>query len=189
MEKRSILKGLSLGKQLSFTATFAALCCVSTMLFTVPLPASGYFNTGDVFVLLCGWFLGPLFGSVAAGVGSAFADVLSGFALYAPATFFIKAFDAFVAYLVWVFLKKLIRKDTLDFLPRTLSAIVGETVMVLGYFAFECVLYGTLGAIPNIFGNVLQGVCCLILAVALCSALYPIKPVRRFFPFLVPSQI
>ena len=185
MQKHPFLKNASLSKRIAFTALFAALCCVSTMLITIPLPASGYFNTGDIFVLLSGWFLGPLFGSVAAAVGSALADVFSGFALYAPATFLIKGLDALIAYLVWSFLKKLIKKEPLDFINRTIAAIVSEAVMVFGYFTFESVLYGVIGALPNILGNTLQGACCLTVAVALCSVLYPIKPVRKFFPSLV----
>lgn len=188
MKKALSLRGVSLAKQLAFTAVFAALCCVSTMLITIPLPASGYFNTGDIFVLLSGWFLGPLFGSVAAAAGSALADVFSGFAIYAPATFFIKGIDALIAYLVWSFFKKMIKKQSLDFLPRALSALLGETFMALGYFLFESVLYGFAGAIPNVLGNCLQGVCCLILGVILCSALYPIKPVRNFFPLLSQGE-
>ena len=150
--------GVSPAKQISFAAAFAALCCVSTMLITIPLPASGYFNTGDVFVLLSAWFLGPLYGSFAAAVGSALADVFCGFPLYAPATFFVKGLDAFVAYLVWAFLKKLIKRDSLDFLTRAVGAIFGELLMVLGYFAYECVLYGTFGAIPNVLGNTITSI-------------------------------
>lgn len=187
MNKHALLKGLSLSKQISFTALFAALCCVSTLIITIPLPTSGYFNTGDVFTLLSAWFLGPLFGSIAAGLGGALADTFSGFILYAPATLFIKALDAFVAYLVWAFFKKIIKKEALDGCARAISAIVGECVMVLGYFLFECILYGVIGASANVIGNLLQGVCCLVLATALCSALYPVKPVRKFFPFLTYS--
>ena len=188
MGKQGILKGLSLSKQLSFTAVFSALCCVSTLVFTVPLPASGYFNTGDVFVLLSAWFLGPIFGAVAAGIGSALADVFSGFALYAPATLIIKACMAFISYMVWAFFKKIIKKDAVDFLPRALSAILAEFIMVAGYFTFECVLYGLAGGAANILGNTLQGACCLCLATALCTSLYPIKPLQRTFPFLTISK-
>ena len=176
----------SLSKQLTFTAVLAALCCVSTLLITIPLPASGFFNTGDIFVLLSGWLLGPLFGAVAAGIGSALADVLAGYALYAPATFFIKGIDALIAYLVWAILKKLIKKDRLDFLPRLLSAVCGELFMVVGYLAFESCLYTFFGAIPNVVGNSLQGVCCLSGAVVLISLLYPIKTLQIYFPYLLP---
>ena len=55
----------SAAKRLAFTALFAALCCVGTMFIVIPLP-HGYFNAGDVFVLLAGWCMGPVFGSVAA---------------------------------------------------------------------------------------------------------------------------
>ena len=60
MKKSVLLLHISLSKRLAFAALFAALCCVSTVVITVPLPASGYFNTGDIFVLLSAWCLGPV---------------------------------------------------------------------------------------------------------------------------------
>ncbi len=178
-------KKLSLAKNISFAALFAALCCVSTLFISVPLPASGYFNTGDIFVLLAGWFLGPLYGGAAAGVGSMLADIISGYAVYAPATFFVKALDAVAAYLVCRLLKNLIKSDKLDILPRAISALAGEALMVLGYFFYEGVVLGMgMGAAANIIGNTLQGVCCLLCACILIGVLYPAKPLRGFFPKL-----
>ena len=177
--------GISLAKHLSFTAVLAALCCVSTVFFVVPLPASGYFNMGDVFVLLSGWLLGPLYGAAAAGLGTMLADVVGGYASYAPATLVIKAVMAVAAYFVSRLLKKAIRREKLDVLPRAVSALVGEALMVLGYFFFEGVLLGMgMGAAPKLLGNALQGVCCFLIAVILIGAIYPIKPVRGFFPKL-----
>ena len=170
----------SLTKKLAFAALFATLCCVSTLIVTVPLP-NGYFNVGDVFVLLAGWCLGGIWGGLAAAVGSSLADLWSGFALYAPATFLIKGLNAALAWLVAFSMKKLIKKDSLDFLSRIVGAIAGEAVMVLGYFLFETVLYGVAGGALALVGNVLQGVCCGALAVILFSALYPIKTVRNLF--------
>ena len=184
MKNAISLRSISLSKRISFTAVFATLCCISTLLITVPLPASGFFNTGDVFVLLAGWCLGPIYGVIAASVGSALADIIIGYALYAPATFIIKGFVAFIAYMLAFFLQKLIKKDKLDFLSRVLSALVGEGVMVLGYFLFESILYTFVGAIPNLLGNALQGGCCLVLATLLITAFRPIKSVRQFFPLL-----
>lgn len=170
-------------KQLAFTALFAALCAVSTLIIAIPLP-NGYFNTGDVFVLLSGWFLGPLYGSIAAGTGSALADIISGYAVYAPATFLIKALDALLAYAVCALWKTVIKRERLDFLPRLFSAVCGEIVMLLGYFVFESILYGFAGGALSLVGNALQGICCLACAVALFSLLYPIKPLRKIFPRL-----
>ena len=170
----------SLAKKSAFAALFATLCCVSTLIVTLPLP-NGYFNTGDVFVLLSGWFLGGIWGAIAAAVGSALADLWSGFALYAPATFLIKGLNAALAWLVACSIKKLIKKDSLDFISKVAGAIAGETVMVLGYFLFEATLYGFAGGALALVGNILQGVCCATLAVLLFSALYPIKSVRNLF--------
>lgn len=176
-------------KTISFTALFAALCYLGTICVSVPLPASGYFNIGDVFVLLGAWLLGPWLGAAAAGVGCALADITLGFGMYAPATFLIKAIDAFVAYMVWRLLKKCIKNTHLDFLVRSISALIGECCMVLGYFLFDGILAGSfLAALPNVLGNVSQGVCCAICAVLIAAALTPIKSVRSLFPRLIVND-
>ena len=183
MQKVVSARAFTYSKHLTFSAVFAALCCVGTLIVHIPLP-NGYLNTGDVFVLLAGWFLGPLYGAVAAGVGSALADIISGYAVYAPATFFIKAAVALCAFFLCSLLKKVIKKDGLDFLPRLTSALIAECVMVLGYFIYESFLYGFAGALSAVVGNLTQGAVCLALATILFSMLYPIRPVRRFFPAL-----
>lgn len=171
-------------KNLAFMAVFASLTCVCTLVVQIPLPAGGYFNVGDVFVFLTAWCLGPLYGAIASGVGGALADLVSGYAIYAPATLIVKAFVAVIAYLVWSFLKKYIKKDTLDFVPRCLSSMVGELLMVAGYFFYDAALYGFAGAASGVVGNVLQGVCCSVLAVVLVVALCKIKSVKEYFPKL-----
>jgi uncharacterized membrane protein len=170
-------------KQLVNSALFAALCCVATYAIKIPLPY-GYFNLGDVFVLLAGWCLGPIYGVAAAAVGSALADLLSGYALSAPVTFLIKGGVAWLAYILYKTLKKLIKRNGLDCLPRLFSAIAGELFMVLGYFLFESVLYGFAGGALSVFGNFLQGSFSTLCAVLLVSILYAIKSVRAAFPKL-----
>ena len=183
MQNVQSLRAFSHAKSLTFTAVFAALCCVGTLVVRIPLP-NGYLNTGDVFVLLAAWCLGPLYGGVAAGMGSALADIISGYAIYCPATFLIKGGDALLAFTVCLLLKKLIKKESLDFIPRFLSACVGELFMVLGYFLYECILYGYGGAISTVSGNLLQGALCLCLATMIFSLLYPVRAIRNFFPAL-----
>lgn len=183
--KKEFSLGVSLSKRIAFTAVFAALCCVCT-LFSVPLP-NGYFNPGDVFVLLSGWCLGPIYGFFAAAVGSALSDVILAYAIYAPATFFVKGLDAILAYFVWSALKKSIKNDLT---ARSLAALVGETLMVLGYFLFESALSGSFAAsaVASIPGNALQGVCCAVCAVGLVLVLSRIKAVRQFFPLLSKDE-
>ena len=96
-------------KKLVFTALFAALICVAAMVIKIPTPTSGYANLSDCMVLLSGWLLGPLYGFFAAAIGSAMADIFSGYALYAPASFVVKGLMALVAYAIFSAFKKSVK--------------------------------------------------------------------------------
>ncbi len=172
----------STAKQITFTAIFAALCCIGTVVITIPLPI-GFFNTGDIFVLLSGWFMGPFYGFIAAGVGSALADVLAGFPIYAPATFIIKAAMAVVGYFAATLFNKTVKKAP-DFVGRAVSAVLAEILMILGYFAYEAILYGAPVAVLTLVGNGMQGVFGIIGATLLCALLAPVPAIKGFFPAL-----
>ena len=85
-------------QKIVMASLLAALCCVATMIIKIPSPLKGYLNIGDCIVLLSGWILSPLYGFLAAGLGSALADVFSGYVTYAPATFIIKGLMVLIAY-------------------------------------------------------------------------------------------
>lgn len=138
-------------QRLVLTSTLAALTCAATLLH-VPT-VNGYANLGDCLVLLCAWVLGPLYGTLAAAIGSALADVILSYVIYAPATFVIKALMALAAYFVYLLLSKVVKK-----LPALIvSAITAEMIMIFGYFAFECILYGQGGGLAAIIANLAQG--------------------------------
>ena len=150
-------------QKIVLAALFASLTCVATMIIKIPTPPIGYINLGDCIVLLAGWILSPLYGFFAAGVGSALADILSGYASYAPATFVIKGLMAIIAYFVF----KLMRKK-LPALPcRLASSFLAEAVMVGGYLLFESILYGFLPSVVNVPLNAIQGAAGLILGTVL----------------------
>ena len=78
-------------KTLVLTALFAALCCVATMSVRSPTPGTGgYIHPGDAIVILSGVVLGPLYGFLAAGIGSCMSDLLGGYLTYVPITLLIK---------------------------------------------------------------------------------------------------
>ena len=170
-------------KKLAYTALFAALCCIATYLIKVPMPY-GYFNIGDVFVLLAGWMLGGVWGGLAAGIGSLLADLLSGYADYALVTFIVKFTMSMVAFYGYKLLKKLVQKPALDFIPRFVAALVAELIMAFGYFAYECLAYGIGGGVAALPANLLQGGCCLVLGVALIVVLSQIPLIKKQFPDL-----
>ena len=146
-------------KKMVIAAMLAALTCVATMIIKIPSPLKGYINLGDCVVLLEGWMLSPIYGFLAAGIGSALADLLSGYLLYAPATFIIKGLMALVAYFGF----KLLHKMLGNLPSRIVTGIAAEVVMVLGYFVFEGFLYGFGPSAVNIPANGAQGVAGIIL--------------------------
>ena len=85
-------------KKIVMGALFAALACVATMSVRIPTPGtSGYIHPGDAIVILSGVILGPGWGLLSAGIGSAMADFLGGYFIYVPITFVIKGAVAFVS--------------------------------------------------------------------------------------------
>ena len=98
-------------RRLVSAALLSALCYAATRIIQIPAPMGGYVNLGDCIVLLSGWMLGPWWGFLAAGAGSMLADLLSGYAYYAPATFLIKGAMALLAALLFPPFKKLLRRS------------------------------------------------------------------------------
>lgn len=62
------------------------------MILSIYVPATrGYFNIGEAMVYTTALLFGPFVGAFAGGVGSMLADILLGYAMYAPGTLVIKA--------------------------------------------------------------------------------------------------
>lgn len=150
-------------KKIVMAALMAALACVATMIIKIPSPLKGYLNLGDCIVLTAGWLLSPTYGFLAAGLGSALADIFSGYVTYAPATFIIKGLMALIAFCGF----KLLNKKIGNLPSRIISGIVAEIVMILGYFVFEGFLYGFIPSAVNIPANGVQGIAGLIIGVIL----------------------
>ena len=150
-------------KNVVMAALFAALVCVATMIIKIPSPLKGYINLGDCIVLLSGWMLPPAYGFLAAGIGSALADLFSGYVVYAPATFIIKSLMAFIAFYGF----KLLNKKIPNTLSRVVAGLIAELFMILGYFVFEGILYGFGPSLVNIPANAVQGVAGLVIGIVL----------------------
>ena len=146
-------------QKIVMAAMFSALVCVATMIIKIPSPLKGYVNIGDCIVLIVGWLYLPTYGFLAAGIGSALADVFAGYAMYVPATFIIKGTMALIAYYGSEFLRKKVN----NVLSQIVSGIVAEAWMVIAYFLFESILYGGGSAAVNIPPNSVQGIVGLIL--------------------------
>lgn len=150
-------------RKIVLASMLAALCCAITMIIKIPSPFKGYINLGDCVVLLSGWILSPMYGFFAAGIGSALADVFSGFVVYAPITFVIKGIMAVITY----FCYKAMNNKVGNVPSRIIGGTIAEIFMVLGYFVFEGFLYGFAPSALNIPANAVQGIAGLIIGVIL----------------------
>jgi uncharacterized membrane protein len=142
--------------KISFLALTAVIALV-TLFVRVPLPSRGYFNFGDVAVVFSGLVLGSLgsgkgvvWGAAAGGIGSAIADIIGGFGMFAPITLIAKGAEGAFAALAsgrsrsvhWLFLA------------------LGGAAMVGVYFLIEILLpnIGLQGALSEIVPNLIQAV-------------------------------
>ena len=156
-------------KKLVIAALMASITCIATMIIKIPVPATGgYINLGDGAVILSGFMLGPVYGCAAAGIGSALADVFSGYAIYVPATFIIKALMATAAGVI------LNKSHKISVFRVITAGVICEFIMAAGYLAFEAFIlsYGA-GALAAVPGNIIQG----IFGIAVSSVIVP--PVNK----------
>ena len=177
-------------KKLIFAALFAALTCVATMIIKVPTPTMGYIHPGDSIVLLSGFLLGPLYGGLAAGIGSMFSDLFGGYFSYAPATFVIKMLTAVFASLVYrAFTKKLSEVSGGKQAAFTaISGVVGEAFFVFEIFLMALaagdgfsstsLAAGLASSASGVPFNIVQG----LFGVILSTILYPLlkKPLAQY---------
>jgi len=150
-------------QKIVFSSMIAALVCVATMVIKIPSPLGGYINLGDCIVLLAASVLSPWYGFFAAAIGSALADIFSGYAVYAPATFVIKGVMVLIAYGVYRLLSTRIK----PFASRIIGGALSELFMIFGYFIFEGFIYGFGAVLVNVPANAVQGVAGLVVGMAL----------------------
>jgi uncharacterized membrane protein len=168
--------------KLVFTGIMMCLIIIATMFIRVPIPfTQGYVHLGDAMIFLSVLVLGWRYGAVAAGVGSALADILIGYAVWAPWTLCIKAG---MAVLMGMFIARSLKKERsarfflfAEFFGMTLAGIW----MCGGYYIAEAVIYGNWAtpalAVPWNIGQFVVG---MVIAISLAAALYKTSAAKHF---------
>lgn len=156
-------------KRLSYLGLGVALVCVATMIIQVPIPATkGFLNLGDSLVMVLAVVFGPKFGFIVGAVGSALADLLSGYAYWAPWTFIIKGLEGFIVGVIAY--KAFEKRDVLNF-RTTLGILLGSLTMAFGYLFAGAVMYGFAASWADMPANLVQGIGSAIIAVPVVYAL------------------
>lgn len=119
-------------KKLVYIALFTALVYIFSRFFQIPVATpfgQTRFHLGNVFCLLAGLLLGPGYGGLAAGLGSALFDLFDPvYFTSAPITFVTKFALAFVAGMIYRKRKSLIDKKRL-----ILASVCGQLTYVVLY--------------------------------------------------------
>ena len=155
-------------------AILAAVTTVLTRLVQIPTPARGYINLGDVVIVFTAITLGPLSAMFAGGLGTALADLLSPFAVWAPISLFVHGIQGLVVGLI-----AHARPEHL--VLKIAAGIVGILIMAGGYLAGGSLIAGFGASLADVPGNLLQGGVGVLLGILLSAAVsraYP--PVRQW---------
>ncbi len=143
---------------IAITAVLMGLTTVVTMAMQFYVPQTrGYINFGDTIVIFSGLLLGGYPSFLIGGIGSALADILSGYGNWAPFTLIIKGVEGYIA---GIFGRK---NSKLTYI----GAVIASLEMVAGYFIVEYFLFGLGGALAELPGNLLQAIMGVIVGTSL----------------------
>ncbi|HOB30107.1 MAG TPA: ECF transporter S component [Bacillota bacterium] len=146
-----------------------SIVLVSTMFLKLPT-ATGYVHLGDGVIYAVSLALGPLYGIVAGALGSALADVLGGYVIWAPWTLVIKGV---AGYLVAKLGHKKDRKN------QILAMVVASAWIIAGYAIGTAVIYSPMAVLAESLGNVVQTGSGIIIGAILTPILERIVPEER----------
>jgi uncharacterized membrane protein len=173
-------RGRMNARQLTTAALTTALVTVATLVIRVPVPATqGYINLGETMIYLTALLLGPGFGAVAGAVGSALADLLAGYASFAPFTFVIKGVEgALAGWLFWHILRGAREETGRLVATGFLACAVAGAWMVLGYYVTEAFLMrlGPQAAAAEVPGNLFQVASGIVVGIPAAALLRRVLP-------------
>lgn len=165
MDKRKI-------RMIAYGGILTGLVLVATMI-QIPNGFGGNVNLGDGIIFASALILGP-FAGIVGSLGSSIADLISPFAIYAPATLVIKGLMGLVAGLL---LKYGVKNR---YFYTAFVFLICELIMIGGYFSYECILYSVPGAILNILPNVIQAIAGIAVGLALMPLVNKIFESEKF---------
>ena len=155
-------------------AVLAAVTTVLTLLVRMPLPGRGYFNLSDTAIVFTAIVLGPFSAALSGGLGTALADLIGGYAIWAPISLVVHGVEGLLVGLI-------VSTRRGNVLVQILGGVVGAAAMVAGYFVAGIFIEGTGTSLAEVPGNLVQGAAGVLLGILVAAAVlraYP--PVRQW---------
>ena len=159
-------------KLIVLNGLMVAFVCVATMVIQIPVPMTqGYVNIGDSIIFVTSIVFGPITGMIAGGIGSALADILTGYSYWALFTLIIKGFEGYIVGII-------VRKNT-NLIKNILATLSGIIVMVCGYLIAGAFLQGSfIVSLSSVPSNIIQGIISMVIGIPLSLYLLNIKYIK-----------
>ncbi|MFA6755196.1 MAG: ECF transporter S component [Bacilli bacterium] len=145
---------------IAYSSMMMAIVFIGTYFIAIPYGGgAGYFNLSDGILLFTTIYFGPLIACIST-IGSVIADLVSGYALFAPFTLLAKVIEVIVCFVLSIMLNK--TKHI-----KYLSLIIAPLFMVLTYFISYIILFDINYAYASSLFDLIQGVCGSIVSIIL----------------------
>jgi len=155
--------------KVAVVSVLTAVVVVFTMIVKIPT-AKGYLNLCDVAVCFVAFTFGPWTAGIVGGLGAALADLLSGYAQWAPISFVCHGLEGLLVALV-------VRKKPVGWFRRCLAACVCMAVVAGGYYLLSGLLIaGFSVALAEVPGNLGQSAVGVVLGFAVSAAVKKAYP-------------
>jgi len=155
--------------KVAVVAVLTAVVVVFTLVVRIPT-TKGYLNLCDVAICFIAFTFGPVSAFLAAGLGTAIADLISGYAQWAPISFIVHGIEGLLIALI-------VRKQPLSKMRILLAAIGCVLTVSLGYFVLSALFISTVAvAAAEIPPNMIQAGVGVVFGLALSNA------IKRAYP-------
>lgn len=158
-------------KRMCVTALLTAICVLVTAFVSLPLAVTGNINMGDCITMVACMLLGLWYAPAVGAMGGFIADLISGYAAYAPVTL--------VAKLALALVMCLFCRKRLSLARCALGIALGGIAMTACYFVYELLLYGLPVAAANALFCMLQAGINGVAALALYPLVKKVKSLKR----------
>jgi uncharacterized membrane protein len=151
---------------------FAAITFIATMALHIPYGNGGVIHLGDSVVFLVAILFGSRQAAISGAIGMSLFDLFSGYGVWAPYTFIIKAGMGFIV----GFIAYSGKSQGNNMIKNVIGMILGGIWMIAGYYGAETIITGNwLSPMAGVFGNMMQFVGGAIIAMILIIALKKTK--------------
>lgn len=131
----------------------SALVFVATMAIHVPSFNGGVIHLGDSMIFLTAVIFGRKYAAISGAVGMTMFDILSGYSIWAPYTFVIKAVMGFIAGSIAYMGGSKGESN----IKNAIGMLLAGIWMIAGYYGAEVMISGNLvSPIASVTGNMIQ---------------------------------